>query len=111
MDDRPRFERVLLYLRRLIGRLEHPTACVLGCGPVPQPLRILKEQGWQATGVDPVEAFVRNANEFSAVATRCEWAVRKRYRSKPGLKTSCSSRMSWSMWTRPRKASGRSFRA
>jgi SAM-dependent methyltransferase len=63
-DDRPRFERVLLYLQRLIGTLENPTACVLGCGPVPQPLRILKEQGWRVSGVEPVEAFVRNANEF-----------------------------------------------
>lgn len=63
-DDRPRFERVLLYLNRLIGRLDSPTACVLGCGPVPQTLRILKGKGWRVTGVEPIEGFVQRANEY-----------------------------------------------
>jgi SAM-dependent methyltransferase len=63
-DDRPRIERLLTYLNRLIDVPAGASVCVLGCGPVPQTLKIVLEQGYKAVGIEPVPEFVTNANEY-----------------------------------------------
>ncbi len=63
-DDRPRVERLLSYLGRLVPMGGPRDVMVLGCGPHPQPLRVLLDQGHRAFGVEPVASFVRSAGEF-----------------------------------------------
>ena len=36
----------------------------IGCGPVPQPVRLLSERGYRATGIEPVPSFVTRANTY-----------------------------------------------
>lgn len=63
-DDTPRLERVFKSLGRLIPLDSNQKVCVLGCGPVPQPVRILRAKGFDAIGVEPVPLFVKAANEY-----------------------------------------------
>ena len=52
----------------MLGRLrpmaQAQAICVVGCGPVPQPIRILRSKGHNATGVEPVPSFVQRAHEY-----------------------------------------------
>ena len=63
-DDAPRVERLLRALSRLVLLDGRQAICVIGCGPVPQPIRILREKGYQVTGVEPVPMFVQAAGEY-----------------------------------------------
>ena len=63
-DDAPRIERILQALGRLITLDGNQTICVIGCGPVPQPIRIMREKGYTVTGVEPVPLFVKAAGEY-----------------------------------------------
>jgi SAM-dependent methyltransferase len=63
-NDAPRINRLLRLLGRLIVLDGSQDVCVIGCGPVPQPIRILREQGYSVTGVEPVPRFVAAANEY-----------------------------------------------
>lgn len=63
-DDRPRVERLLNYLGRLVPMDRPRDVMVLGCGPHPQPLQVLLQRGHRAYGVEPVPSFVRSAGEF-----------------------------------------------
>ena len=63
-DDTPRVERLVRLLGRLITLDGHQTVCVIGCGPVPQPIRILRGMGYTVTGVEPVPLFVQAAGEY-----------------------------------------------
>ena len=47
-DDEPRLERVLRSLSRLVTLDGNQKLCNLGCGPVPQPVRILRRKGLNA---------------------------------------------------------------
>lgn len=63
-DDTPRVEWLLRLLGRLITLDGQQTICVIGCGPVPQPIRILRGKGYTVTGVEPVPLFVQAAGEY-----------------------------------------------
>jgi SAM-dependent methyltransferase len=63
-DDAPRVERLVRALGRLVTLDGHQTICVIGCGPVPQPIRILREKGYDVAGVEPVPLFVQAAAEY-----------------------------------------------
>jgi len=63
-DDGPRMERLIRVLGRLITLDGHQTVCVIGCGPVPQPIRIFRDKGYTVAGVEPVPLFVKAANEY-----------------------------------------------
>jgi len=63
-DDTPRVEWLLRLLGRLVALDGPQTMCVIGCGPVPQPIRILRRMGYTVTGVEPVPLFVKAAGEY-----------------------------------------------
>lgn len=63
-DDAPRIERLLEVLGRLIVLDGRQSVCVIGCGPVPQPIRILRDKGFSVSGVEPVPSFVEAAGEY-----------------------------------------------
>ena len=63
-DNTPRMEWVLTCLGRLVNLDERRRILVLGCGPHPQPAQILRDRGYEVTGVDPVESFVETARQY-----------------------------------------------
>lgn len=63
-DDTPRIQSLLRLLGRLITLDGRQTVCVIGCGPVPQPIRILRDMGYTVTGIEPVPLFVQAAGEY-----------------------------------------------
>jgi SAM-dependent methyltransferase len=62
-DDTPRLEMVLSCLDRLIDIRRQRRFLVVGCGPQPEPIRILREMGFDVVGVEPVPQFVAAARE------------------------------------------------
>jgi ubiquinone/menaquinone biosynthesis C-methylase UbiE len=63
-DDGPRMNRVLQSLARLVPLDSNQSVCVIGCGPVPKAMRILRDRGFKVTGIEPVPLFVQSANEY-----------------------------------------------
>lgn len=63
-DDTPRIDRILTLVDRLIPIPAGSAACVIGCGPVPQTLKVLRERGLNAVGVEPIPGFVAQACEY-----------------------------------------------
>jgi len=63
-DDTPRIDRLLLRFQRLTSLPAGAKIAVVGCGPVPQPIKILRDRGYDATGVEPVGSFVERANRY-----------------------------------------------
>lgn len=66
-DDAPRVDRLLKSLQRLVSLTGTQSVCVIGCGPVPQPIRILRERGFSVTGIEPVPSFVQAAADYLGV--------------------------------------------
>jgi len=64
VDLSAKLDRLLHLIERLIPLGPGSSACVLGCGPVPQTMRTLLDRGLAATGVEPVVSFVERANEY-----------------------------------------------
>jgi ubiquinone/menaquinone biosynthesis C-methylase UbiE len=63
-DDTARVLRVLKLIDRLIAIPSGASVCVIGCGPVPQTLKVLRESGHRAVGVEPIPEFVERARKF-----------------------------------------------
>ena len=63
-DDSARVERMVKYLARLVKMESDCRILVLGCGPYPEPIKILAEKGFSTTGVEPVDSFVDTAKEY-----------------------------------------------
>jgi SAM-dependent methyltransferase len=63
-DDKPRIEKLLTYLGRLVDLNSCTNIAVLGCGPYPQPQKVLLEKGYRVVGVEPVESFVESARVY-----------------------------------------------
>src|SRR3954467_15798365 len=55
----PRVERMLDLMGRLNTLDGHKPVCVIGCGPVPQTIRILRALGYAVSVVEPVPSFVQ----------------------------------------------------
>jgi len=63
-DDEPRVDRILRLMARLITFEPGQRTCVIGCGPVPQIMRVLMSRGFDVSGVEPVVSFVDEANAY-----------------------------------------------
>jgi SAM-dependent methyltransferase len=63
-DDTARVLRVVKLIDRLIAIPAAASMCVIGCGPVPRTLKVLRESGYRAFGVEPIPEFVARAREF-----------------------------------------------
>jgi SAM-dependent methyltransferase len=63
-DDAPRIERLFMYFGRLVDLEQTKTILVLGCGPKPNPMRVLLGHGYRVIGVEPVPQFVDCAREY-----------------------------------------------
>jgi SAM-dependent methyltransferase len=57
-DEKPRIEIILGYLDALIDIHRHRNFLIVGCGPQPEPMRVLRELGFNAIGVEPIPEFV-----------------------------------------------------
>jgi ubiquinone/menaquinone biosynthesis C-methylase UbiE len=60
-DQTSQVEEVLRYLDRLIDLDQRKRILIVGCGPRPEPLRLLRERGFKALGVEPVDDFAQAA--------------------------------------------------
>jgi ubiquinone/menaquinone biosynthesis C-methylase UbiE len=63
-DEESRIRMLLGWLDRLIDVRRRRNLLVVGCGPQPEPIRILRDQGFNAIGVEPVPLFVAAARDF-----------------------------------------------
>ncbi len=63
-DDLPRVRKLLNYLSRLTDITAPKKILIVGCGPRPEIAKILKEMGYQIIGVDPIQSYVRSAQEY-----------------------------------------------
>jgi len=63
-DHRPALERLMTYLNRLVDLETNRNVVVVGCGPKPQTIAILRDLGYQARGVEPVPSFVESARQY-----------------------------------------------
>ena len=63
-NDEPRVERILRLIGRLVALEPGQEVCVIGCGPVPQIMRVLGDRGFRVSGVEPVVSFVAEANAY-----------------------------------------------
>ncbi|HEU5243439.1 MAG TPA: class I SAM-dependent methyltransferase [Gaiellaceae bacterium] len=70
-DQTRQVDEVLGYLDQLIDLERRKKILIVGCGPRPEPLRLLRERGFEAVGVEPVADFVeaarRHLNDNTAV--------------------------------------------
>jgi ubiquinone/menaquinone biosynthesis C-methylase UbiE len=57
-DNTPIIEMILSYLDRLIDIEERRNLLVVGCGPRPEAMRVLRRMGFNVVGVEPVPDFV-----------------------------------------------------
>lgn len=60
-DQTPQVEATLRYLDHLIDLEQRKKIMIVGCGPRPEPLRLLRERGFDALGVEPVTDFAEAA--------------------------------------------------
>ena len=63
-DERLRVEMILGCLDRLIGMDKGRRILLVGCGPQPDVIRVLREIGYEARGVEPVREFVEAARAY-----------------------------------------------
>ena len=66
-DDRPRVEKLLGYLSRLVDLGEVQSILVIGCGPKPQIVKVLVEMKYNVTGIEPMHSYVDSAREYVGV--------------------------------------------
>lgn len=69
-DHRVNLRKLLTYLDRLVDVKRCRDVAVVGCGPQPVTVKFLLEEGFNATGVEPVESFVAAAGEYLGDARR-----------------------------------------
>jgi ubiquinone/menaquinone biosynthesis C-methylase UbiE len=55
---------IIAWLSRLIDMRQARKILVVGCGPQPEVLRVLREMDHKALGVEPVQQFVEAAREY-----------------------------------------------
>src|SRR3954447_15303622 len=60
-DQTPEVEAPLRSLDHLIDLEQRKKIMIVGCGPRPEPLRLLRERGFDALGVEPVTDFAEAA--------------------------------------------------
>jgi len=63
-DGTPRIDRLLNCMDRVTDARPRKDVLVVGCGPRPETMRVLKNRGYRVTGVDPVPGFVKGAEEY-----------------------------------------------
>lgn len=60
-DQTPRVDALLRHLDRLIDLEQRKRILIVGCGPRPEPVRMLRERGFDVAGVEPVTDFASAA--------------------------------------------------
>jgi ubiquinone/menaquinone biosynthesis C-methylase UbiE len=65
-EEAPRMEMILAYLDRLIDVRKARKFLVVGCGPQPEALRVLRQMGYDAVGVEPVTQSLEAARKHLA---------------------------------------------
>jgi SAM-dependent methyltransferase len=63
-DDGVRVNDIVTLIGRLIPLPPDASMCIVGCGPVPHTLKILRDRGFHAVGVEPIPGFVAKAREY-----------------------------------------------
>ena len=63
-NESERLASLLSRLARLAPIRPGAQMAIIGCGPVPQSIRLLSERGYRVTGVEPIPSFVRRANLY-----------------------------------------------
>jgi SAM-dependent methyltransferase len=63
-DDTARLQEFLGHLNRLIDLETRKRMLLVGCGPRPEEIRILRERGFDVTGIEPVPRFVAAARRY-----------------------------------------------
>src|SRR5438874_10776640 len=63
-DDTQRMRDIFVYLDRLVDLRQRRNFLVVGCGPRPDPMRVLREMGFNVVGVEPVPDFVSAARQY-----------------------------------------------
>src|SRR5436853_380709 len=76
-DDTDRVQMEVSYLDRLIDVGKRRNVLVVGCGPTPTQMRILRDMGFSVVGVEPAPAYVAAArrhlgDESSVLSGRAE---------------------------------------
>jgi ubiquinone/menaquinone biosynthesis C-methylase UbiE len=70
-EDASRIQSTVVYLDRLIDMRRARNLLVVGCGPRPEPMRVLRDIGYSVIGVEPVPKFVvaarKHLNDEEAV--------------------------------------------
>ena len=62
--DGVRINDIVTLIGRLIPLRPDASMCVVGCGPVPYTLKVLRDRGFRAVGIEPIPGFVEKAREF-----------------------------------------------
>jgi SAM-dependent methyltransferase len=63
-DEDARMQTILTYLDRLIDVRQDGRFLVVGCGPRPEPVRMLQKMGFNVVGVEPVAEFAAAARKY-----------------------------------------------
>jgi SAM-dependent methyltransferase len=63
-DETSRIETLLSRLDNLVDLSQLRNVVVIGCGPKPQPIRLLRERNHNVVGVEPVPSFVEAARDY-----------------------------------------------
>jgi SAM-dependent methyltransferase len=63
-EDTSRIQMILGLLDSLIDIRRRRNLLIVGCGPRPEPMRVLREMGFNVSGVEPVPKFVVAARRY-----------------------------------------------
>jgi ubiquinone/menaquinone biosynthesis C-methylase UbiE len=63
-EETPRVEMILAYLDRLIDMHQPRRFLVVGCGPQPEAMRVLRDMGYDVLGLDPVHEVLEAARAY-----------------------------------------------
>jgi SAM-dependent methyltransferase len=63
-DERPRIDQILRDLEAIADLTLPKTITVVGCGPYPTTVAVLRDKGFDVLGVEPVASFVDAAKEY-----------------------------------------------
>jgi ubiquinone/menaquinone biosynthesis C-methylase UbiE len=63
-EETHRVNMIIAWLNRLIDMRQARKVLVVGCGPQPEAVRVLREMGHEAIGVEPVQQFLEAARKY-----------------------------------------------
>ena len=69
-DDMARIKKVLRLIGRLIDLDKMRNMLLIGCGPRPQQIKILTDEGFNVLGIEPQKLYVKSAQEYLGDSSR-----------------------------------------